>query len=1261
MGQANLGHISARSIRRNLLGYALLALAPGAFALQAPPVPTASSNSGQQPSTALADLAKAFKTALSLVPRPSSDTKSTDKKSAVACGSLPSQLGTNLSYRTSSAPRVSRLLVDNTVCVSQTEFGPNPSRTQSKKSADDGAAITKWLPFLILISKGDCVIDSGPDSPAASHLAPCLPVVLYVRTVESTANGDEAGGRINAPAAGAGTITWRVMIYWDDQGHIHFSEWWAEKFGANATLTLNGQIITPDQASTEANPSNVIPGFPQIPGEPAPPCSSLSSSDAGSVPCQLDTGEIHVPTPVDLALYSTDSLVCQMPIHVEIYRDPDACRVYQPNEKAAKFDISFPRPTWCSPRNSPLDNGITIASPKIFDTFALRKLLATTATQLAGIIPFSQTAITNSFGTLQGVTRDVSYLAAQVTTTATPSILSTVTNPSATTTTTTPAQAGNSTSNTTTVTASCPPGFIPSIGSGNAISCAAAPSGTSSGNTTLTTQTPTGSSSVQVQGTQGTQVQTTTPSITGTVAPAPASTALAAPTTTAVGSADMLAEQMQLSSQLTMLQMLLQGANSDQLLVAQGRAIGMRAQTTLAFPITLRPPKAYKHAVAEVRVLLIPRRSGNYANAKLSIVNLLPSEKTYNVAKITSKQKAFGAGVAIEAVNVGVAGGRSRDRLYIAKDTDTVALQYPTDKLDGILAPWPAWLKPWLTNRLLGKNGSVDTQDCTAILPDEVLSSGNLNTSRYDFNAATMFGWQFRPVLGAEYVASNLRTVFAQLALPEEEGSGSAPQMDVFVQTRWRDYSESRQITGSSHGVTCQWKQLDDGVTIYNPIKIKNVEVEDTGGGILRVRAEGDLLSNNLTVRSGSSMIPPQFFDGKRIEFFANAIDLLHNGDLELVKEDGGETPLSIPWKSGKDCKLKSAEIVAIPQPDGTALVRASFARGRDYDREPVDQYKDGPESYKVLIGSSAYGLQETPFLGEPDCSATDADGSTICTYSFTAQTSALRPAQTFLGRDIAKDDFGERGTIRFEPEFDSVKAISAGGGAGSGDSQACGGTDKKTNKALPPCWYEVKGTDFLRITAAELGAACIGTCLHVYEDTSSGRYQPLALTFQGSLAGVPRTGDNLVVVDDKTLRISDSSSDKLSTLHFVWQQDPHPDGIDWPLAVKKPDDNPITADPPVLHVNDSRAVKFTGSGLSGFQSASFEGVQIPTAAQSTADKSGKSITLQIPSSVTAKPGYKEILVTVTQPATQANGAAGTGSGKATTKTIALPILVVEK
>ena len=50
--------------------------------------------------------------------------------------------------------------------------------------------------------------------------------------------------------------------------------------------------------------------------------------------------------------------------------------------------------------------------------------------------------------------------------------------------------------------------------------------------------------------------------------------------------------------------------------------------------------------------------------------------------------------------------------------------------------------------------------------------------------AAIVLGWQFRPVLGADYVKGGQRQVFAQLALPADLNEEYVPT--VYVQTRWR-------------------------------------------------------------------------------------------------------------------------------------------------------------------------------------------------------------------------------------------------------------------------------------------------------------------------------------------------------------------------------------------------------------------------------------------------------------------------------------------
>ena len=628
---------------------------------------------------------------------------------------------------------------------------------------------------------------------------------------------------------------------------------------------------------------------------------------------------------------------------------------------------------------------------------------------------------------------------------------------------------------------------------------------------------------------------------------------------------------------------------------------------------------------------------------------------------------------------------------------------------------------------------------CNGLLPDALLDETvdpvtkrvdirGLKTDEYDLVSAVMFGWQFRPVLGADYVASNMRTVFAQLALPTDISDENNPDLEVYVQTRWRQYSEPRQITGPSYETTCQWMRMNDSLSIYNPIKVKDVLVDDMGGGILRVRAEGNLLSSSLTVRSGATMIPPQFFDGRQLEFFATAAGILQSGDLELLAEDGTERPIRVETKNsgGERCRLDRATLTAVPRPDGTSLVQATMTRGPNYDPSPANAGHDGEEQFKILIGQSVYGLQETPFLQQPtygtgdspaDCAAPPPPAPGVktpwsCTYYFTALTSALKAAQSFLVRDIAWDDSGKRGTIGFAPTFTSVASLPPTGAGGDNAADAskstkCSGTTVPLGSTVPgaPCWFEVKGTDFSHISLPP-GPTCVQEpCapgrLTVYADTSTASNIQVPLTNSdlvpvcGPDQAIPPfdlSKVNICIVDDTTLRVAFQPVDVVRTIHMVWHQTPPPGYVpvtqgpyvDWPLSIAKTATSPPTANPPVLYVSDSRALTYSGMpAFTCFQSATFETTSISQSQATPAGgaagaaggaagdagaapvcgavaaggaagvpKTRTTLALQIPSSVTAKAGYKEIVVTLNVP---------TAPGATTNETqvVNLPLVVV--
>jgi hypothetical protein len=321
----------------------------------------------------------------------------------------------------------------------------------------------------------------------------------------------------------------------------------------------------------------------------------------------------------------------------------NSCRPYQPD--TIPDVLTARRPNY-HPFDKELgtDNGIIPFPPKVYDVYTLRQMLAQTASQLSSVSGFNAATITSALTNLQGVTSSSSFLNAQATTSATPGSVATVNNPNTLSVTTTPATGAS----TVAVQATCPAGFTPTVTATNSLTCISTTVAGATGAIFTTTTTPAGNGTGNASAGAQTvvtanpltqQTVTTNPSLTANVPTAPAANGFAAPTNIGLNASDLLTEQVQLNAQVTSLQLALQGALSDQFLIKGGKTIGTRQQTTVGINISLDPPQRYKHAVAEVKIWVFPARQGD----EISVVNLLPAAKTYNVAKVTSKQNQFGA------------------------------------------------------------------------------------------------------------------------------------------------------------------------------------------------------------------------------------------------------------------------------------------------------------------------------------------------------------------------------------------------------------------------------------------------------------------------------------------------------------------------------------------------------------------------------------------------------------------------------------------
>jgi hypothetical protein len=126
---------------------------------------------------------------------------------------------------------------------------------------------------------------------------------------------------------------------------------------------------------------------------------------------------------------------------------------------------------------------------------------------------------------------------------------------------------------------------------------------------------------------------------------------------------DLLNDQINLNYQIVNLQMVLERALSDRLYSECGkpdkndpRPNCTRLQTVLGFNVSLDPPRVANDAVAVVEVTLsppaTPPSSGGNGDHDLSLVAVLPQEKTYNSAALSSSSHAYSGAAVVNAFQV---------------------------------------------------------------------------------------------------------------------------------------------------------------------------------------------------------------------------------------------------------------------------------------------------------------------------------------------------------------------------------------------------------------------------------------------------------------------------------------------------------------------------------------------------------------------------------------------------------------------------------
>jgi hypothetical protein len=350
------------------------------------------------------------------------------------------------------------------------------------------------------------------------------------------------------------------------------------------------------------------------------------------------------------------------------------------------------------------DNGIAVGRPKIYDNRSLQIMLDSFNASLQNAQFFNQSTLTAAFGLLQGtesfdVTRNLSVAASFLPKSGPPPSTSISGN------------VGQSGLGTGSFSAT-----IPGSGGGSGSG------GSSSGSSNA--------------------AQTTNP----------ATLPILAPSSAQFGSnpSDLLADQVNLTYQVFNLRMLLERSLTDRLLTeaAPSHRGSTRLQAVIGFNVTLDPPKEAKDSAAIIEVTITPQKAS--VTPWLSLVAVIPQEKTYNSAALNTHDNAFGGSAVAKMITVGYTERHRGQVFYLFRDNDTMAFERMPSK------------------------------------PDD--------------KSCVTFGWQFRPVLGRRSVAPGTRQMFAIIALPEtdEPGEEDSVNLNIHVDTYWKHY-DHRSLTTTYH------------------------------------------------------------------------------------------------------------------------------------------------------------------------------------------------------------------------------------------------------------------------------------------------------------------------------------------------------------------------------------------------------------------------------------------------------------------------------
>ncbi len=337
---------------------------------------------------------------------------------------------------------------------------------------------------------------------------------------------------------------------------------------------------------------------------------------------------------------------------------------------------------------------------------------------------------------------------------------------------------------------------------------------------------------------------------------------------------DMLNDQLNLASQIVNLEMLYERSLTDRLIDG-----GVRLQTVLGFQVSITPPAGCENCVAVVEIGVRVKQDTATADVKVtspvSLVALIPQEKTYNAQSYSDSARSIGGSAVASVLTLGYTSKGESRQLFIHRDSDTIAFER-----DPTTAPEMFHGDP----------------------------------------PAPVFGWEFRPVLDRPTVSAGTRQMLAVIAVPAPDaiptpGTNSAAPVTLEIKTRsyWRRYNRKKQTT-SRRWSLLPWKvdasnvkeslvslHIHDTARIQDDLKpiVTEIKWVNSGPDRATVIVRGaNFFSGTKVVIGGSELREENatlILKSSQALEFDTSITSLTNGDAVLNGRFGASFHLNIP------------------------------------------------------------------------------------------------------------------------------------------------------------------------------------------------------------------------------------------------------------------------------------------------------------------------------------------------------------------------------